>query len=94
MIEQLKKSLEKEVTNIADYLGCNQGELLSEVSKLFTTHTISILEAEKKRLEESKKWEKYGSLSPFGHAEYKGYNECLQDQISYLDQQIKEIKEL
>jgi hypothetical protein len=62
--------------------------LNSTLRKAFDTHTIKLLEAEIERLEgEIKKAEKF---VPFQKIHYVS---ALKDQISHLQEQIKEIKE-
>lgn len=37
------KELEKEIREIAEYLGCNEGELVFEVMKLISSHQNKVL---------------------------------------------------
>lgn len=50
MSEPERAGLEKEVLDIADYLGCNGPELWSEVSKLFEATCMEVIGEDSKEI--------------------------------------------
>jgi hypothetical protein len=69
-----------------------------DIKHFLITHTILILEAEVERLEKSKKSITRDIEPPFTispeYKEIESYNQALQDQITYLNDQIIKIKEM
>lgn len=64
------------------------------VAEILTTHTLNILKAERERLEERQRIKAQMVYKSYDDASYNsGYLRDIQDQIFYLDQEIKNIEE-
>ncbi len=58
------------------------------------THTIKLLKAEIERLEGKLKLKSLISKEEIPQAEWRGYAQCIKNQISHLQEQIIKIKEI